>query len=188
MDIALAVDTTVGAADLPAIKTFTKDLVASIADSENTIHFSILTYADTSKTLGNFREYSSQQKLSKMIDSISASPGKDARVDIAVAGIEKDLFSLEGGMRQGHPRYAIFISSGGNSAASAKLSDASKGLKKLKVNMVSVATSGGVDDTFADDLAAPKNLRFKAPSAAALPGIVQNIRKELCKGRIHQTF
>jgi hypothetical protein len=184
MDIALAVDTSAGDADLPAIKAFTKDLVASIADSENAVHFGLLSYAETSKTISNFRDYVSQQQLNTMIDGITATAGREARVDEALAGIEKDLFSLEGGMRQGHPRYTIFISSGGNSASSAKLDVASKNLQKLKVQMVSVATSSAVDDSFAGELNTADNFKFKAPSVADLRGIVPNIRKELCKGNL----
>ena len=178
MDIALAVDTT-DTANLPAVKDFTKKLVTAIADSENAIHFSLLGYGATPATAASFRDLLSKQQMYGQIDGLTGGSG-EPRIDLALAAIRKDHFSLEGGMRQGHPRYAIFISSGGNSASSGPLDEGIKNLRELDVKIAAVGASGGVDAAFLNQIATEDTLVFKANTPAELPGLVLTMKNQLC--------
>jgi len=181
MDITLAVDTT-DTANLPAVKDFTKKLVTAIADSENAIHFSLMGYGATPTTATNFRDFLSQQQLHGLIDGLSGGGG-EPRVDLALATLRKDHFSLEGGMRQGHPRYVVLISSGGNSASSGPLDEGIQNLRELDVKIAAVGASGGVNGAFLDQIATDK-LVFKANAPAELPGLVQTMKNQLCNSKL----
>lgn len=179
MEIALAIDTS-DSANLPAIKEFAKKLVTAVADTENAIHFSVMGYADTPTTMSTLGEYLSKQQTHGMIDAMSVGAG-EPRVDLALAELRKAHFSLEGGVRQGHPRFALFITSKGNSPSSGDLAAPTQALSDVNVNIAAVGTNGAVG-SFVDSLVSKSEFAYKANSPAELQGLITGMKLSLCPG------
>lgn len=52
----------------------------------------------------------------ELIDNLPKTNDPQRKVDVALAAVIRDFFSLEGGTRRGHPRYLILISTGASSS------------------------------------------------------------------------
>ncbi|XP_048583307.1 uncharacterized protein LOC5512020 isoform X1 [Nematostella vectensis] len=178
MDIAFAIDTT---GDVAETQKFVKQLVNNMADSENSIHFGILTYGEKANTVTNFRDFQSEAKIKELVDGIASTPG-GRRTDVALRQVKTDLFSLEGGMRQGHPKYAIVVTSGATAAGSEDLAKASKDLRELGVKVVVVAANSGADDSDFAKLASDPELVFK-PDGGQLSDLAVSMTKKLCNAK-----
>lgn len=90
--------------------------------------------------------------------------------------------SLEGGIRQGHPRYVIFITGGDTDAASTSLAKASAALRGLNVNILAVGINSGVSNAFLGSLASNPKYVYSAASSDALTDVRLKIEKEICHG------
>lgn len=192
MDVAIAIDTAsdVTEEDFKQVKLFTTSLIHSLSDAENAIRFGIIQYGEQAKTLTNFHQLTTEANLKSMLDNMEKSSGINRRVDVALKTMKSQLFSLEGGMRQGHPRYAIFITSGATSSESEDLTKASGELRKLGVNVIAVGINNGVDTGFLVQLATEKKFVFSFKSSSELQTLWTKLEGQMCsrKYRIHLIF
>ena len=184
MDIGIVIDSSEAVTDseFQDIKTFAKRLVYEIADAENNIHFGLMTYAGQPKTIVDFRQLLSQRELNSEIDKLTRETDPQRRIDLALRGAKKDLFSLEGGIRQGHPRHLIFLTSGESSSGSEPIDVAAKDLDTLDVTRVAVGINRNVNVNHLRGLASENRFVFTANQASALVSKLGDMRRKLCGG------
>lgn len=106
--------------DLNNVKKFIKNLIRPYANSENDIHFGLMTYAGTTRKITEgFRRFRSENDLQKMIDGLAITRDPERKVDMAMQSASSEFFSMEGGTRHGHPRFLVFLTTSGTSLESA---------------------------------------------------------------------
>ncbi|EDO40322.1 predicted protein [Nematostella vectensis] len=183
MDVALAVDTSDGMsdADLAKTKSLVTTLVNQFSDSENSIRFGITTYGQEARTLANFKQNFDEAKLRTAIKGIQKTGVQARRHDLAAMAVKNDLFSLEGGMRQGHPRFVIFFSAGANTGTADDLKKASKPLTDLGVNMIAIGVNSNADQASLAELASENRFIFSANSPAELDALWPSIEAQMCQ-------
>lgn len=186
MDVAIAVDNSdaVTSSDFDDVKRFVKQLIRRVSNSENNIHFSLLEYSDNATVLTDFRQYRDQLFLENLIDNMAKRGDSQRRVDIALERTKEKIFSLEGGMRQGYPRFLIFVTSADTTADFSVLEGAGKELRDLGVTFVAIGTNRNVPDAFLQKLAGDSSFIYKATQANELSGLVLgDLNYKMCKGK-----
>ena len=187
MDIAIAVDNSdsLTTSDFENIKRFLKQLVRGFPSPE--IRFSLLEYGDSATVLTDFRRYRDQIQLEKLIDDMEKGVSPERRVDIALQTIKDEIFSLQGGMRHGHPRYLLFVSSDGSTADFSVLEGAGKQLRDLGVTIVAIGTNRDVPEEFMQKLAGDRSLIYKAEGPGELGDLVlEELSRKMCSGKCFQ--
>lgn len=184
MDVAIAIDSTsdISDADFNQVKSFTAHLIHSLANAENAIRFSLMQYSQQAKTLVSFLRITTETTLKSIVEKMQKLPESSRRVDIALSTMSKEIFSLAGGMRQGHPRYAVFITSGATSVNSEDLTKASGNLRKLGVNIVAIGVTGGVDGRFLNSLSTEQKFSFPLRSSTELQTLWPRLARQMCNG------
>ncbi|XP_048583231.1 uncharacterized protein LOC5507629 isoform X2 [Nematostella vectensis] len=185
MDIGIAIDTAsdISDEDLTAVKSFTQNLIHALSDSENAIRFSLMQYGDTPKTLATFRHLYAEKELRGLVKAMKKSSGAERRVDSALEAMTSEVFSLEGGVRQGHPRYALFLTAGSSSPGSADLKTASAGLQKLGVNVIAVGVNSQAGVGFLGELATDSKLVFPLASSTELANLWSRMFTQMCNAK-----
>lgn len=185
MDIAIAVDatSTTPEPEFNGIKSFVTRVIHASADSENNIHYGLLKYGQSPQLLANFRQFESDAKFKKMIADMQKTADTDRRLDFALQGIKNQIFSLQGGMRQGRPRYALVVVSGPNSPESGDLAEASRSLRALGVNIVAIASNGNVDNALLEQVASDPKLVFRATNPDDFNVIWNDIQNIMCSSK-----
>lgn len=184
MDIAIAVENsdTVTSSDFNNIKRFLKQLVRRFASPD--IRFSLLEYGDSATVLADFRKSWDQISLENLIDNMEKRADSGRRVDIALATIKEKIFSLEGGMRQGHPRYLLFVSSDDSTADFSVQDGPGKQLKDLDVTFVAIGTNRDVPGEFLQKIAADVRFIYIAEEPSELGALVLgDLSQQMCTGR-----
>lgn len=186
MDVAIAIDSSsdTSDADFSQVKSFTSHLIHSLANAENAIRFSLIQYSQQAKTLVRFLRYTTETTLKSIVEKMQKFPDRSRRVDIALSTMGKEVFSLAGGMRQGHPRYAVFITSGATSANSEDLTKASGDLRKLGVNIVAIGVTSNVQRGFLDTLSTQGKFSFPLGSSTELQTLWPRLARQMCNGRL----
>lgn len=186
MDVAIAIDTSsdVTDEDFAQVKSFANHVIHSLADSENSIRFGLMEYNEKATKITNFRPYTEETKLKSMINGLKKSSNPNKNVGVALTSLKDELFSLEGGMRQGHPRYAIVITSGKSSEEPEVLTKASESLRQLGVNIIPVGINKDVDKSFLDSLKTSGSASLR-PSAE-LKSLWPKLQMEMCSGKLKE--
>jgi len=182
MDVAIAVDATATIPDpeFNGVKSFVTRVIHANADSENNIHYGLLKYGQSPQLLASFRQFESDAKFKKMITDMQKTTDNDRRLDFALQGVKNQIFSLQGGMRQGRPRYALVIVSGPNSPDSGDLAEASRLLRGLEVNIIAIASNGNVDNALLEQVASDPKLVFRVNGPDDFNVIWNDIQKVIC--------
>lgn len=190
MDIGIAFDTSssISNSDFQHMKKFAKQLVYEIADAENNIHFGLMTFASQAKTQSNFRRILSQSQMNNEIDKIAKGKGSERRIDRCLRAAKKDLFSLEGGVRQGQPRRLIILTSGKSSPDSEAIEVAAKDLDDLRVARVAVGIKNDVDINYLRGLASENRFAYRARQPSDLLSNLNDMRQTLCEGTVQKTL
>ncbi|EDO40326.1 predicted protein [Nematostella vectensis] len=185
MDVALVIDSSAAVSDedFEKVKKFAIRIVHGIADAENSIHFGLVQYGEKATTIVDFNKIMPNSALRETIKALTKNNDPTRRVDLTLETVKKDLFSLEGGMRQGHPRFVVFITAGGTDAASKDLAVASKPLRDLGVNIIALGINSGVDKAFLNSLATKSSLAFSASSADQLGVQREAVEKAMCSAK-----
>ena len=166
------------------VKTFLKTLIRSISSSENNIHFSLLEYGNSAMLLTDFRKYRDQLYLENIIDNIAKREDLQRRVDIALNTTKEKIFSLEGGMRQGFPRFLIFVTSEDSTSDFNLLEGAGKQLRDLGVTVVAIGTNRNIPSSFLQKLAGDSSFVYKADEANELSALVLgDLSYKMCAGK-----
>lgn len=188
MDVGIAIDNSKGVSnsDFQEVKNFAKQLVYEIADAENNIHFGLMTFSSQPKTQVNFRRILSQSQMNTAIDKLVLGRDNQRRIDRVLRGAKKDLFSLEGGVRQGHPRRLIILTSDESSPGSEPIEEAAKDLNDLEVTRVAIGINRNVDLNYLRRLASENRFAYRANQASDLISNLDNLRRNLCEGRIEK--
>lgn len=87
-------------------------------------------------------------------------------------------------MRQGHPRYVVFITGGDTDAGSANLAKASAALRGLNVNIIAVGINSGVSTAFLGSLASDPKFVYSAASPNGLADIRMKLEQQMCHGKL----
>jgi hypothetical protein len=98
------------------------------------------------------------------------------------------MFSLEGGIRQGHPRYVIFITGGDTDLASKDLVEAAEPLRDLNVNILAVGVNANVSIAFLSKLASHLKYTYTTTSADDLAEHRLAIEQEMCHGELQAFY
>ena len=183
MDVGILIDSSAGQSpkDFQEVKTFAKSLIHELADSENDIKIGLVQYDSNGRVIRDFNGIQSANELTRDVDGMTRGESPQRRLDLALQAARKDLFSLKGGMRQGHPRQLLVISSG-DSPTSESFADAVKALDKVKVNRYAIGTNSAVDISFLRSLASENGNVFKANRPEQLKGQVSTIQQRMCQG------
>ena len=184
MDIAVAVDNSdiITNSDFNNIKRFLKQLVRRFASPD--IRISLLEYGDSATVLADFRKSVDQISLESLIDSIGKSSDSERKVDNALETIKEKIFSLEGGMRPGHPRYLIFVSSGDSTTDFSVQDGPGKQLQDLGVTFVAIGTNRNVPGEFLQKIAGDSRFIYNAEEASELGNLVLgDLSQQMCSGR-----
>ena len=187
MDIAIAVDNSdsLTTSDFNNIKRFLKQLVRRFPSPET--RFSLLEYGASATVLTDFRKYRDQIQLEILIENMEKRVDSERRVDIALETIKDEIFSLQGAMRQGHPRYLLFVSSNDSTANFSVLEGAGKKLRDLGVNIVAIGTNRDVPEEFMEKLAGDRRFIYKAEEPGELGELVlEDLSREMCSGKRFQ--
>jgi hypothetical protein len=182
MDVAIAMDVTSGITDedFNNQKSIATRIINSFSDAENSIHYGLLKYAETAQVISDFNRKASYNQLKEAVKGLKKSGEGERRIDVALQTISQGIFSLEGGMRQGHPRNVIFFTSGTSSAASEDLGKASKDLRALGVNIIAVGLKNA-NPGFLKSLATEERFAFKAATPEEVQGLWSKIQAQLCE-------
>jgi len=186
MDVAIAVDNSdaVTSDEFSDVKRFVKKLIRRISSSENNIHFSLLEYGDNATVLTDFRKYRDQLFLENLLDNMVKRDDSQRRVDVALELTKGKIFSLKGGMRQGYPRFLIFVTSGDSTKDFNALDGAWKERRNLGVTVVAIGTKRNVPEAFLQKLAGDSRFIYKADVANELSGLVLgDLTSKMCAGR-----
>lgn len=184
VDIAIAVENSesLTSGDFDNIKRFLKQLVRRFPSPE--IRFSLLEYGDNVTVLTDFREYRDEIYLENLIDNMEKRVDSERRVDIALETIKEEIFSLQGGMRHGHPRYLLFVSSDDSTADFSVFEGAGKQLRDLGVTFVAIGTNRDVPEAFMQKLAGDSRFIYKAEQPGELGDLVLgDLSLKMCSGR-----
>lgn len=184
MDIAIAVDNSdsLTTSDFDNTKRFLKQLVRRFPSPE--IRFSLLEYGASANVLTDFRKYRDQIQLEILIDNMGKRVDSERRVDIALETIKDEIFSLQGGMRHGHPRYLLFVSSDESTANFSVLEGAGKQLRDLGVTIVAIGTNRDVPEEFMQKLAGDRRFVYKAEEPGKLGDLVlKDLSRKMCSGK-----
>lgn len=87
-------------------------------------------------------------------------------------------------MRQGHPRYVIFITGGDTDPSSASLAKASEELRGLGVEIIAIGINSGVSKGFLNNLATNPRFIYSLGGVDELTTIRPAIENEICKGKV----
>lgn len=184
MDIAIAVDNSdsLTTSDFDNTKRFLKQLVRRFPSPE--IRFSLLEYGASATVLTDFRKYRDQIQLEILIDNMGKRVDSERRVDIALETIKEEIFSLQGGMRHGHPQYLLFVSSDESTANFSVLEGAGKQLRDLGVTIVAIGTNRNVPEEFMQKLAGDRRFIYKAEEPGELGDLVlRDLSRKMCSGK-----
>ena len=186
MDIAIAVDNSdsLTTNDFNSTKRFLKQLVRRFPSPE--IRFSLLEYGASATVLTDFRKYRDQIQLENHIDNMEKGVDSERRVDIALETIKDEIFSLQGGMRHGHPRYLLFVSSDDSTANFSVFQGAGKQLRDLGVTIVTIGTNRDVPEEFMQELAGDRRFIYKAGEPSDLGDLVLDLSRKMCSGKRFQ--
>lgn len=185
MDVAIAIENsrTTTSSAFNDVKTFLKRLIRSISSSENNIHFSLLEYGNNATVLTDFRKYRDEPYLEKIIDNIPKRNDSQRRVDIALNTTKEKIFSLEGGMRQGYPRFLIFIASNDSTSTFSFHEGAAKQLRDLGVTIVAIATNRNIPRSFLEKLAGNSSFVYKANEANEMSEVLSDLTNKMSAGK-----
>ena len=180
MEVVIAIDNSKGVAggELDAVKNFVSSIIRPLSASENSIRISLMTYGETTQTLARFRDRKPERELLEILSRITASEESGRDINAAFSSIRKDHFSLEGGMRQGHPRLTVFITGGVPTVDFAQAVKTVKGLDGMRI--MAIGTNQAVPDGLLQAIS-PENLIFKANSPADLSGIKEQVIRAFCR-------
>lgn len=184
MDVAIAVDNSdsITSSDFNKVKRFLKQFIHQIGSSE--VRFSLLEYGSSASVITDFRKPPDQIYLENIIDNMAKRDDSDRRVDIALETAKEKLFSLEGAMRHGHPRYLVFVSSGGPTAEFNVLEGAAKQLRDQGVTFVAIGTNRDVPGAFMQKLAGDSRFIYRAEEPGELGTLVlSDLSRKLCSGK-----
>ncbi|EDO40880.1 predicted protein [Nematostella vectensis] len=182
MAIAMDASETVSRQDFVRMKSFVRDLMWPNANSENNIHFGLMTFAGTTKKVTEgFRKFRSEQELDELLDKIEKTQDPQRRVDKTFKFASKEFFSMEGGTRHGHERYLLVLASDATSPGSGDLNEAAKDLDLLNVKRIAVATNSDVQSTFLRAVASDDKYVYQAKSTDELGQVSTQINQILCK-------
>ena len=185
MDVAIAIENsrTTTSSAFNDVKTFLKRLIRSISSSENNIHFSLLEYGNNATVLTDFRKYRDEPYLEKIIDNIPKRNDSQRRVDIALNTTKEKIFSLEGGMRQGYPRFLIFIASNDSTSTFSLHEGAAKQLRDLGVTIVAIGTNRNIPRSFLEKLAGNGSFVYKANEANEMSEVLSDLTNKMSAGK-----
>ena len=185
MDVALAIDTSnaLSVEDFQGIKTFAKQLMNAGANSENNVHFGVLQFSEDAQTMLNFREYKSEHDVWAVLDGLEQTGNAARRVDEALRLALEEVLSLEGGVRQGHPRYLIVFISGNPSSTDEELSKAAEAIKAYNVTVIVINIGARVDSETLLRIASGREFLFGVENAAELRSRAPTLQKSLCHGK-----
>ena len=184
VDIAIAVENSdaVTSSDFNNIKRFLKQLVRRFASPD--IRFSLLEYGDSANVLTDFRKSQDQVSLENLIDSMGKRVDSERRVDIALETIKKEIFSLQGGMRQGLPRYLLFVSSDDSTTDFSVQDGPGKQLRDLGVTFVAIGTNRDVPAEFLQRIAGDSRFIYTAEEPSELGSLVLgDLSQQMCSGK-----
>lgn len=143
----------------------------------------MLEYGDSATVLTDFRKYRDQIQLENLIDNMEKGVSPERRVDIALETIKDEVFSLQGGLRHGHPRYLLFVSSDDSTANFSVLEGGGKQLRDLGVTIVAVGTNRDVPEEFLQKLAGDRSFVYKAEEPGQLGDLVLGeLSRAMCSG------
>ena len=183
MDVAIAVDNSdaTTSSEFNNVKRFLKQFINQLASSE--VRFSLLEYGNTANVITDFRRFRDQIYLENLINNIAKHNDSERRVDAALNTTKEEIFSLAGGIRHGHPRYLVFVSSGGPTAEFKVLEGAGKKLRDLGVTFVAIGTNRGVPGAFIQKLAGDSRFIYRAAEPSQLGAIVlEDLSRKMCTG------
>lgn len=183
MDVAIAVDNSdaTTSSEFNNVKRFLKQFINQLASSE--VRFSLLEYGNTANVITDFRRFRDQIYLENLINNIAKRNDSERRVDAALNTTKEEIFSLAGGIRHGHPRYLVFVSSGGPTAEFKVLEGAGKKLRDLGVTFVAIGTNRGVPGAFIQKLAGDSRFIYRAGEPSQLGAIVlEDLSRKMCTG------
>lgn len=182
MDVAIAMDATssIPDQDFENQQRIATHIVNSIADAENSIHYGLLKYGATSQVVADFNRMASDAEIKQAIKSMKKTGDVERRIDTALTTISRGIFSLEGGMRQGHPRNIIFFTSGSSAAGSEDLVKSSKDLRDLGVKITAIGL-GNADEAFLKQLAGNDGLAIKV-TQPEVDSVWSRIQQSICAG------
>ena len=185
MDVAIAMGNSevLTRPDFREVKIFLKRLIRRVSNSENNIHYSLLDYGDSANVLTDFRKFRDQLYLENLIDNLAKRQDRQQRVDIALETSKEKLFSIEGGMRQGHPRYLIFVAPDEPSIDFDQLSGAAKELRDLGVTVVAIGMNRDVPGSFLQQLASDSRFIYRPDEASELSAtVLEDLAYKMCAG------
>ena len=173
----------VSSSDFAGMKDFAKTLIHELADTENDIKIGLMQYGENARTIRDFKGIQSAAELVDAIDGMQKGTDAMRRVDRALRAARRDLFSLKGGMRQGHPRQLIIVTAGASSPGSESIESAAKGLDDLGVNRFAVGINNGVSVRFLTSLATDNRYVLKANRPQLLKGQASTLQRLMCQGK-----
>ena len=184
MDVGIIIDISesITAANLKDTKTFVKSLVSGFANAENSVRVGIMTFDRVSRVIARFDESLSENNIRAVVDGISIGNGPPVRMESLVTSVKEQLFSLEGGVRQGHPRKVIFLTSGASSWKTKSLEKSLAGLDGLGLTRLAVGIASNVQRELLQSLASANNLAFQVTKTSQLSSFVPDIQGKLCEG------
>lgn len=191
MDVAIAVENSdaIKESDYDDIKRFIKQLIRQMSSSENSVHFALLEYGNNATVLTDFRKFRGQPFLENLVDNMAKQEDSQKRMDVALRTVKEKVFSLDGGMRQGHPRFIIFIVSDESTAEFDFVEGAGKELRDMDVTSVAIGTNRNVPDKFLDKLTDDSRFVYKADVANEMGGLVLgDLIFKMCKGNMSNVF
>ena len=185
MDVALAIDTSnaLSVEDFQEVKRFAKQLTNAYANSENNVHFGVLQFSEDAQTMLNFREYKSEHDVWAVLDGLERTGNAARRVDNALRLALEEVLSLEGGVRQGHPRYLIVFISGNPSSTDEELSKAAEAIKAYNVTVITMNVGPRVDSKTLLRIASGREFLFGVGNAAELINLAPTLQTRLCHGK-----
>jgi len=179
MDVAIAIDDTASDQAFENQKRIATHIVNSIASAENSIHYGLLKYGTTSQVVADFNRMASDADIKEAIKNMQKTGEAERRIDTALTTISSGIFSLEGGMRQGHPRNLIFFTSGSPASGSGDLTKSSKDLLDLGVRITAIGV-GNADEAFLNQLASNGGLAIKVNQPEQVDAVWSQIQQSIC--------
>lgn len=146
VEIAFALDSSSSIRDFAYLKM--KDVVKKIVDSfsvsQSNTRFSTLLYSTDAKLQFNLVRYDDAQSVKRAIDNLPHLKS-GTRIDKALREAKKNIFSLEGYVRQRRPMVLVVVTDGSTNRGSEDLSVAAQPLKDFGVSVIAVGVGPEVN-------------------------------------------
>ena len=192
IDLAFAFENTadIGVAGFEDMKRFANSMLNHFDIGEAGTHISISTFSDRPGVLSGFGASYNKENVAKKINSLTLSRSTTSNLGNYLEFANREIFSINGRVRQATPRVLVIFTQGEYSSAQEfKIRDQARKLKEAgkDVDIIVISVGDGSDTKFLSEVvsspAASKLIQVLSSSSLDDPEQVIRTSQEVCSSK-----